>query len=339
MLKIAKYLVLSLAIFYGIISHFETAFYWAASKFYPDSFRYGDLYRISFLSQFKQEAINCTQSAKREVKNKVHLYVIGDSFGEDSKIDASIFNVEKYEFIHWDIPKRIDFDSTAQNILIMESVERSAKLHFVKPSNEISITANESYIISKSEATIWDKLESIVNAFAKNASKTEERLSYTLLNYDFVLFFRELKADFDNRFFDRKSPNYNLSNDKKEIFYFEESNPKSPNSAFYPVDEAEIEAFVNIINANAVEYKNKGFDEVYLSILPNKVSVLAPRLGNYNQVLERIQANSKLKVKVINVFPLFKQNPSKIFLKSDTHWNCNGSAIWQGLVNDIISAK
>jgi hypothetical protein len=333
-MKIIKYLVLSIAIFYLVISHFETAFYWAGNqRIYPDSFRFGDLYRISFLSRFKEQAINCTQNEKMPIKNKIHLYIIGDSFGEESKIDTSKFDAEKYTFIHWDIPKKIDFDTSAKNILIMESVERSAKLHFVRPSNEILIENNSDKVDQRGSESIIDKLKSLVNSFSKNTNNTEERISYTMLNYDFILFFRELKADFDLRFFDRKSPNYCLSKDKNEIFYFDEANPESANSAFYTVNDSEIENFVNIINKNKEIYKKMGFDHVYLSIIPNKVSLLAADLGSYNHVLERIQSHSKLNLKVIDILPSFKKNPSSLFLKSDTHWNCTGSAIWQDFIN------
>ncbi len=79
-----------------------------------------------------------------------------------------------------------------------------------------------------------------------------------------------------------------------------------------------------------------GFNEVYLSIIPNKVSILAPNLGDYNYVLERIQQHPDLKAKYLDIYSIFKKQSQKVYSKSDTHWNCNGSSIWQGVVNDIF---
>jgi hypothetical protein len=338
MSKILKYTFLAIFLFYGIISHFESAFYWAADhKIYPDNFRYGDLYRLSFLPQFKQKAINCADSEAPKVANNVHLYIIGDSFGEDSKIDTGLFKADKYQFAHWDYPKDIVLDPKATNVLVMESVERSAKLHFIKPSNEFTIANKPASSTITKNSNSFAFFQNILDQFSKNTKNTEERILQTAFNYDFTLFFRELKASLDLNLFDRKSPNFNLSRDKTSLFYFEEAAENCPNSSFYPVTNSEVDAFVKIINANSEHYKRLGFDKVLLSIIPNKVSILDPELGNYNDVLQRIQNNKNLKVNFVNLYPIFKNSKDELYLKSDSHWNCTGSAIWQNLVNEKLA--
>jgi hypothetical protein len=339
MLKFAKYFVLLIALFYWSISHFESLYSWAGkSKIFPDDYRYGDLYRLSFLPQFKGKENACEDKfAKNSIKNNVHLYLLGDSFADESNLNANNFAVEKYKYIHWDKPETVDFDTSAKNILILESVERSAKMHFVKKSDEIQFSNSNKIKPQIANFSIINELENWVEVFSHNTKKTEERLWHTLLNYDFVLFFKEIKANFDLNIFDRKSSNYNLSADKSEIFYFEEADVNCPNSAFYKVSDAEIDGFVKIINENYIHYKSMGFDEVYLSIIPNKVSILSPNMGDYNHVLERIQNHPNLKVKFIDTYSIFKKQPKNIFAKSDTHWNCVGSSIWQGVVNELVA--
>ncbi len=338
MLKFARYIVLTIAIFYWSISHFECMYSWAGkNKIFPDDYRYGDLYRLSFLPEFKGKEKICENKIdKNAIKNNVHLYLLGDSFADESNLNANNFAVEKYKYIHWDKPVTVDFDNNARNILVLESVERSVKMHFKKKSNEIQFIGNQEKNSRNSKFSFIEYLKNLLDIFSNSTQKTEERLRHTLLNYDFVLFFKEIKADFDLKIFERKSTNYNLSTDKKEIFYFEEADVKCQNSAFYKVSDTEIEGFVKNINANYSYYKSMGFNEVYLSIIPNKVSILAPNLGDYNYVLERIQHHPDLKVKYLDVYSIFKKQPQKVYSKSDTHWNCNGSSIWQGVVNDIF---
>ena len=79
-----------------------------------------------------------------------------------------------------------------------------------------------------------------------------------------------------------------------------------------------------------------GFDEVYLSIIPNKVSILSPDMGKYNQLIERVQSDLNLKIPVIDTYSDFKKNPTKYYLKSDSHWTCEGRDIWLDKVNNIL---
>ncbi len=341
MLKYLKYFLLTIGLFYWGISHFETLYSWAGkNKIFPDDYRFGDLYRLSYLPQFKEKAVNCTDTVILEKpKNKVHLYLLGDSFAEDSKINTKNFAANKYQFIHWDRPEVVQLDISAKNILILESVERSAKLHFVDRSDEIIIKSGVKVESQNPKSTILDLLENIINTFSNNTKNTEERLWHTALNYDFILYFKEIKANIDESLFERKSVNFNLSANKKDIFYFEEAEPTCPNSAFYKVTDSEIQGFVNYINLDYDYYKKMGFDQVFLSIVPNKVTLLAPEMGEYNHVLERIQNHPNLNVKCIDVYQAFKKQPNSLFVKSDTHWNCYGSSLWQSIVNETISLK
>jgi hypothetical protein len=39
----------------------------------------------------------------------------------------------------------------------------------------------------------------------------------------------------------------------------------------------------------------------------------------------------------IDTFSEFRKNPSKYYLKSDSHWTCEGRDIWLNKVNKILA--
>ena len=95
--------------------------------------------------------------------------------------------------------------------------------------------------------------------------------------------------------------------------------------------------FIKNINKTKTKYLQAGFDDVYLSIIPNKVSILSPELGNYNHLIERIQKDERLETPIIDTYSIFKKSPQKYYLKSDTHWTCDGREVWLQKVNIILN--
>ena len=73
-----------------------------------------------------------------------------------------------------------------------------------------------------------------------------------------------------------------------------------------------------------------------LSIIPNKTSILGKDLGNYNNLLARIENNSKLEMPLISVYKEFEKGGSKFYDLGDSHWNCKGAQIWINKVNDKL---
>ena len=94
----AKYTILFIFSFLWIVGCHPTlrraAFEMGMTK---DSYRYGDLYRLSNLAQFKQAAETCPKKfAGNRSKNNTALYIIGDSFTEKERINADDFNTTDY---------------------------------------------------------------------------------------------------------------------------------------------------------------------------------------------------------------------------------------------------
>ncbi len=78
-----------------------------------------------------------------------------------------------------------------------------------------------------------------------------------------------------------------------------------------------------------------GFDEVLLTIIPNKSLIFEPNRLNYNRIIERIQQHSDLEMPYINMHELLKNKP-EFYHKGDGHWNNKGKMIWLNQVNTWI---
>jgi hypothetical protein len=101
--------------------------------------------------------------------------------------------------------------------------------------------------------------------------------------------------------------------------------------------KGEIEKIVNNLNKIKEIYTKQGFDRIYLSIIPNPVTVINPNLGNYNGLIPLIQNNKELKLELIDVYNIFKKNGKSYYLINDTHWNSKGLQTWVNEVNKKIN--
>lgn len=333
--KIIKYCVLLIAILLWLQAYFPLIY--NTTKLFPDDYRYGDLYRLSYLPEFKEKAIKCPTATIHSPKQNTNLFLIGDSFTEEGRVSKDDFDVANYTYTHWAKQADIQLDSTKRNILILETVERSFKEHFSQKAANFNTDKN-SQIESENQKP-WQQI--LKEKFNKSTEfifpkGIEERLEHTLFNYDFFLQFRELKAHLNYKIFGRIEPKVVLSKDEKSLFYFEEADSTNEHSAFYPVSQQEIDMLIQNINETRKTYLKAGFDEVYLSVIPNKVSILSPDLGKYNHLIQRIQADKRVETPIIDTYSDYLKTPNKIYLKSDTHWSCAGRDIWLEKVNKIL---
>ncbi len=334
--KILKYTILLLAICLWLQAYSPLVY--KSSRLFPDDYRNGDLYHLSYLPQFKEALQPCSPIKCASSKPNVNLYVIGDSFTEEQRVNKKDISSANYTYVHWSKQTDIQLDTAKKNILILETVERTFKEHFSQEVNNFNLGAiDKKNIVEKSwKRLLKDKIDFAISFIFPKSEGIEQRFEASLFSYDFFLKFRELKANLNNVFFDRVEKKVILSKDKNSIFFSEESSPTDSHSAFYLFSNKEKTAFVGNINVARKKYLALGFDEVYLSIIPNKVSILAPDLGNYNHLIERIQTDSRLKTPIIDTYSDFSKNPSKYYLKSDSHWTCEGRNIWLNKVNNIL---
>src|SRR5690606_5609174 len=101
-LRIVKYIVLTLFSFLWLAGCSSGIARWMFEKnLIKDDYRYGDLYRMSNLSQFKELREECKMPEVRKVAN-THLVLAGDSFTEEGRIESDYLSAAKFSRIRVD---------------------------------------------------------------------------------------------------------------------------------------------------------------------------------------------------------------------------------------------
>ncbi|TAE93750.1 MAG: hypothetical protein EAZ70_08680 [Runella slithyformis] len=289
----------------------------------PDSYRYGDLYQMAFLKDFKEKTVPCAKKyAAASAKKSIHLYIIGDSFTDQERIDNDDFVSQKLTRVHWAGKQQIQLDTTKHNVLILETVERHFREKFVDSVRNFEI-ASQIPKIATHEPKAWYK-------------DIETKLEATLFSSDFFLMFKEWKAALTLHWFGRMHEHVNIAPDGKNLLYISDTNPKALTSSFHPFSDQDLKTLVQGVNKTRQYYLKAGFDEVYLAIIPNKTSIVAPQIANYNHLIERVQQHPQLQVPAVDCWQIFRQANTPVYLKGDTHWNCTGQTLWLEKVNEAL---
>ncbi len=291
-----------------------------------DDYRYGDLYRLSNLGQFKEKVVyNSPQNTLTQPKTKHQsLYIIGDSFTEANWINKNDFAIDSFVHIPWYKTQSVSLDTSQYNVLILESVERHFREHFGKPVQNIRL---DNY--KNAQTGLMADIEKVLGAI-------EETLESLWLSGDWCLVFKEAKAKLNYTFFDRTNDKVSVSKNKKNLLFRLDTDSTLVNSCFNKILDSEIDSLVQTVNQTSEYYKANGFDAVYLSVIPNKTSIVAANDGPYNHLVERIQKHPKLTVPAINVWADFNKIPDKTYLRGDSHWNNTGRDIWLQKANELI---
>ncbi|GAB4033697.1 hypothetical protein [Spirosoma gilvum] len=296
-----------------------------------DDYRFGDLYRLSALPQFKVAQPTCPPSNRSSDTASTQLYLIGDSFSEPQRLGQSDFRVSHYQRVGWDNQQRIQLDPSKRNVLLIETVERHVRDHFAKHITEF-VVVSDTVKNPIPKPTAWQRMSTELHR-----TDVEERLESALFSGDWAFWFKELKASLTLAWFDRANASVSLSRDHQHIFLHSDTDTANRlNSSFSRLTDREVNTLVDSINSVAKQYQQLGFDAVYLSLIPNKATILEQQRSDYNHLIERIQNHPKLVVPTINTFDRFKQAPQSPYLKSDTHWNCEGRAIWLDLIRQKL---
>lgn len=304
-----------------------------------DKYRYGDLFGLSYLPEYKiVPEKKVIPHCDYERPGNVNLFMICDSYiWGFVKTDSIFCNVNKMEILRWARGEKIEekLDSTFKNILIIEVSERYARQFLPDTTGVFSSLIvqkeNENLNFKRASETLSDKI--LRYLYNKDIN---QNLEFNLFDYRFLTPFKEAKAELNYRLFGRTSKDVAVLPDKAYLFYGPTIDSTKNTSSFNSVSETEVSALITCINSEYKHFKMLGFDEVYLSIIPNPVSILDPDLGRYNNLVERIQNRKDLNVPVIDIFKLFKDAHYQIFYKSDSHWNYDGLQIWVNQVNEIL---
>ncbi|GGD80055.1 hypothetical protein GCM10011514_50030 [Emticicia aquatilis] len=292
-----------------------------------DDYRYGDLYRMSNLAKFKAPLEQCPVPQNPPSGN-TSLIIMGDSFTEKERLEKNHFKgLNSYNRFFITDTIQVKLDTSKRNVLIIETVERHFRERFTVPYMNLEVAENETIKQLEKEKSL---AEQILNY---EVPYNTERHESILFSSDFFLTLKEWKAWLNWKLFDRLDEKVMLSKDEEYLLYQVDAQPSGINSCFDKISEKEIQLMVDNLNKTYQFYKNAGFDEVYLSIIPNKTSILGRDLGEYNHLIERIQKNSALKMPFFDIYTPYHNSKKVLYEKGDSHWNCEGKQMWLDLVN------
>ena len=153
--------------------------------------------------------------------------------------------------------------------------------------------------------------------------------------------FKEIRALCNKTLFNR-IPETVVINEKEKYLFLRstvDSNFHVPTeeSSFKLIDDTLINLCIdNYVNLYCY-YKELGFDEIYLSIIPNPSTILGFNNYKYNNLITRIENKLPLKFPCIRIINEFRENKNKVYNRSDSHWKSFGFQIWVDKVNDAIN--
>lgn len=278
----------------------------------------------------------------------VDLYMEGDSY--TFKIpDTAYAGLHKYEYA-WVGRKgiRYELDTSRTNILIIERVERYIRNYFgqlyvlnnvhaantdfqYRDFSENNAQTNTS--IGRLSALIPDKVDHYLQKmFNPNINSN---LEYNLFNYKLLNAPRLAKAMLNYKIFNRASGDVTIADNGQQLYLSHTTDLHNDGSSYASISEQEYTALVNNLNYIYDYYKKDGFDEVYVAIIPNPVTILEP--DGYNNLIPRLQHDASVKMKFIDSYTAFKQTNKVIYRPGDTHWYNEGLQTWLGIVNDTLA--
>lgn len=324
----------------------ENAWFKAAFV-HSDRWHYGDLYGISFLHSYKLELEpfkNYNPKPGRQNTDRI-LYIIGDSFLADKTLSGAFDAFDNVIFLD----RRFGFgpiklDTSKQNYLIMEFAERNLNGYNINKTEEIRWTINDiKHGVNFSNApvpagaqlppaSLFERLNKII--FNKDLSRNLELI---LFDNKLATSFKEAKASLNYKLFGRTAHEVVVSTDKKRLFFSGTIDSTDIQSAFRAKNKQAIDSIDRNLADARDYYQAIGFKKVFLSIIPNPVSVYDDKRMPYNHLLEKIEQTTDLPV--IPLYKIFKTDKRNLYYRSDTHWNPLGLDIWVNETNKMLTSN
>lgn len=263
-------------------------------------------------------------------RNKV-LYLFGDSYAWH--FDKFFFEgVAEYDFYDKRAGKK-DFhlDTSASNILVIEITERYLREYFgtttmlsdfhdISDNTNIAAPTDSMGIVRK---TVYRFFNSEIN----------QNLEYNLFSYNVLMPLFKAKAGINYYAFGRASGDVAISPDGNYLLLSETVQTRGRRSSFETVPAAEVTNIISNLNTLYSYYMHYGFKKVYLTAIPNTISILEP--ARYNKLIPLVQGDKRLKMEIIDVYSVFMQSKEELFFHGDPHWNNTGKQIFI----DLVSAK
>ncbi len=268
------------------------------------------------------------------------LYMIGDSYSY-AIADTAFSGLCGYNYYNRYFDNYCHPDPKKKNILVIEVSERFIRDFFsdyrlydhLKDS-----TIKEVSVIRLQQSICYAGLLpqfSMDSLFNKNIN---QNLEFNLFNYQFMSPVFELKAALNYYLFQRTlNAGVVISKDKKYLFFGPTLSSSFNTSSYFPLQSGEGRNIVNHLNGIYDHYKEMGFAEVYVSIIPNPCTIIQP--AGYNNLIPDLQQDSALRMKTLDVYSRFKNTQADVYKHADTHWNMTGKQLWINMINEMIASN
>nr|ARK13010.1 hypothetical protein A6C57_23225 [Fibrella sp. ES10-3-2-2] len=317
-----------------------------AHGFIPNQYSYGDLYNMANLPAFKETDIAANGDLTEADKPAVHypdvdLYTLGDSF---TNIDTSFYagNRNFHRWVGNKIPLEVTLDTTKKNVLVVQVIERVLQERMYSPEYE-AMFINGGFV-PKSANRLPNKPVAVDDSpetptpwlLARFGEQINQRIEFLIFNSPLFVRFKEAKAELMLNLFGRTTGTA-VSTDRKHLFYQVEVDSTTSYSSFFKISDARLDTVVTNFNNLRRHYLKMGFNEVYVCLVPNKVTILEPTRGTYNHQIERIEANPRFEAPIITTIDTLRQHPDWYHL-GDGHWNKKGKKFWLRQVNQVAAS-
>ena len=297
----------------------------------------GDLVSISYLDNvkhFKEKyEFKFVKPSDDTGSRNIDLYIYGDSYMLEIP-DSAFTGVHSYHFCRRGYQDMTySLDPHKKNILIIEIAERFARVEFELQETMRHFNKKKPDVSSLQLSVppiIYAKFPDL-DIFNPDINRN---LEFNLYGYRFWDQVKFAKASLTYYLFKRAVGDAVVSDDGKRLFLKETMAETGRASSYYPFDPPEVRQMFFQLNATCAYYKADGFDEVYLSIIPNPVTILRPQ--HYNGLIPALQQADSLKcMHIIDIYGPFSRepDPGKLFRIGDTHWSNDGIQIWLNTVN------
>lgn len=306
----------------------------------------GDLVSMSYLDNVKQfwETFDYTFTRPTDTaqNRNVDLYVFGDSYLEHVP-DTSFGSINAYHYARRSYSDLIyNLDPHKRNVLVFEYAERFARGDFnpsylyehvkkAQPASTLLLSANP---VDKTAGLGLPAMK----FFDKNVTRN---LEFNIFGYRFWDNFKLTKASLNYHLFKRATGDAVVSRDGSRIFLRQTMLPNSILSSYTPFTQEQWQRLINDVDTIYEHYKAEGFDEIYLAIIPNPVTILQPD-NCYNEMIPKLQAPGAVNgMKFIDVYGPYSSdsNPGRFYRVGDTHWSNNGIQVWLETVNKELKRQ
>jgi hypothetical protein len=311
-----------------------------------DLYQLGDLYRYSYLAEYKDTAVHSPPLPVMKEKQKLSLYVIGDSFS--GPFEKGHFpTAALYSFANWNHVNQSDIqlhlDTNQFNALVLQCSEKHILMRWEKKSYKPYLFSYDhdrkdtvGFEYSKKPETFLQKTERLVG----RPAVAEQNIGILLFSNPVVLAIKESKASWNKFAFNRIADEVEEYPEKKILVQRLTSDLKYKYmSSFRSHSDTEISEIARNLGRINEYYRQAGFDTVLIALVPNPISVIDPEYKGrtYNQVLPRIE-KSVVGLGVVSVFDEFTKGKERLFRRGDSHWNLAGEKIWLSTLNQKLDS-